>query len=145
MVPSTSSDPPAAASAAGALDPGALDPGAIGVPPNAAEIADDLARHALGAGPIVVAMSGGVDSSVVAHRLHAAGHELIGLFMRNGVHVTEDEAPKKSCCSLGDARDARMVAGKLGIPFQAVDLAHEFGRIIRYFVAEYGRGRTPNP
>jgi len=94
---------------------------------------------------LVVAMSGGVDSTVVAYGLAEAGHPLVGMFMRNGVHVDEAEAAKKSCCSLGDARDARMVAAKLGIPFQAVDLAGEFGGIIEHFVAEYGRGRTPNP
>ncbi len=93
----------------------------------------------------VVAMSGGVDSSVTAWRLREEGRELVGLFMRNGVHVEEHEASKKSCCSIGDARDARMVAARLGIPFQAVDLAGEFGEIIRYFLSEYGRGRTPNP
>lgn len=94
---------------------------------------------------LVVAMSGGVDSSVVAWLLHRAGHELVGLFMRNGVKVDEAEVAKKSCCSLGDARDARMVAASMGIPFQAVDLGVEFGSIIEYFTAEYGRGRTPNP
>jgi len=94
---------------------------------------------------LVVAMSGGVDSSAVASMLHAAGHPLVGLFMRNGVHVDESEVHKKSCCSLGDARDARMIAAGLDIPFQAVDLAREFEHIIQYFVAEYGRGRTPNP
>ena len=94
---------------------------------------------------VVVAMSGGVDSSVAAWLLQRAGHELVGLFMRNGVHVAEDEAHGKSCCSVGDARDARMVAAKLGIPFQAVDLGAEFREVIRYFVEEYSRGRTPNP
>ncbi len=94
---------------------------------------------------LVVAMSGGVDSSAVAWMLREAGHDLVGLFMRNGVDVKESEAAKKSCCSLGDARDARMVAARLGIPFQAMDLATEFGSIIEYFVSEYGRGRTPNP
>ena len=94
---------------------------------------------------VVVAMSGGVDSSVAAHLLHGAGHPLVGLFMRNGVHVDASESHKKSCCSVSDARDARMVAGALGIPFQAVDLKAEFGGIIRYFLAEYAAGRTPNP
>lgn len=94
---------------------------------------------------LVVAMSGGVDSSAVAWMLREAGHELVGLFMRNGVHVDEAEASKKSCCSLGDARDARMIAAKLGVPFQAVDLKAEFQDIIGYFVSEYGKGRTPNP
>ena len=90
-------------------------------------------------------MSGGVDSSVAAWLLSEAGHDLVGLFMRNGVEVDAAEAQKKSCCSLTDARDARMVAARLGIPFQAVDLKAEFGGIIRYFIAEYRRGRTPNP
>lgn len=94
---------------------------------------------------LVVAMSGGVDSSVAAWLLAREGHPLVGLFMRNGVEVAESEVGRKSCCSLGDARDARMVAAALGIPFQAVDLKREFERVIRYFVAEYGRGRTPNP
>lgn len=93
----------------------------------------------------VVAMSGGVDSSVAAWMLAQEGRPLVGLFMRNGVHVDEQRAASKSCCSAGDARDARMVAAQLGIPFQAVDLAQEFGAIIRHFAAEYGRGRTPNP
>ena len=93
----------------------------------------------------VVAMSGGVDSSAVAWMLREEGHSLVGLFMRNGVKVSGEEAPKKSCCSVEDARDARMVAGHLDIPFQAVDLAPEFSRIIRYFVNEYHAGRTPNP
>lgn len=90
-------------------------------------------------------MSGGVDSSVAAWLLQRAGHDLVGLFMRNGVHVEEGEAHKKSCCSVGDARDARMVAARLGFPFQAVDLKQEFRQVIRYFLDEYARGRTPNP
>ena len=93
----------------------------------------------------VVAMSGGVDSSVAAWMLAREGLSVVGLFMRNGVHVDAAESSKKSCCSASDARDARMVAAHLGIPFQAVDLKEEFGRIIRYFLSEYGRGRTPNP
>ena len=93
----------------------------------------------------VVAMSGGVDSSVAAHLLAREGLSVVGLFMRNGVHVEEAESSKKSCCSATDARDARMVAAHLGIPFQAVDLKEEFGTIIRYFLKEYARGRTPNP
>lgn len=94
---------------------------------------------------LVVAMSGGVDSSVVAFELARRGHPLVGLFMRNGVKVAAEEVKKKSCCSLSDARDARMVAASMGIPFQAVDLADEFQDIIELFVTEYGRGRTPNP
>ena len=96
-------------------------------------------------GRFVVAMSGGVDSSVAAWMLREEGLALVGLFMRNGVHVEEHESSKKSCCSVSDARDARMVAAHLGIPFQAVDLKDEFKSIIRYFLREYARGRTPNP
>ena len=93
----------------------------------------------------VVAMSGGVDSSVAALLLAREGLSVVGLFMRNGVHVEESESSKKSCCSASDARDGRMVAAHLGIPFQAVDLKDEFGAIIKYFLKEYARGRTPNP
>tara|TARA_R110002126_G_scaffold86474_13_gene208774 strand:- start:10312 stop:11484 length:1173 start_codon:yes stop_codon:yes gene_type:complete len=94
---------------------------------------------------LVVAMSGGVDSSVAAWMLKDAGFDLVGLFMRNGVKVAADEVQKKSCCSLSDARDARMVAAGMEIPFQAVDLKNEFGSIIDLFVSEYVAGRTPNP
>lgn len=93
----------------------------------------------------VVAMSGGVDSSVAAWMLSEEGLEVVGLFMRNGVKVAEEEAKKKSCCSVSDARDARMVAAKLGLAFHAVDLSSEFRDIIRYFLDEYSAGRTPNP
>ena len=102
----------------------------------------DPTSHAGSRGRAVVAMSGGVDSSVAAWMLQRQGFEVVGLFMRNGVHLAEGEAGKKSCCSVGDARDARMVAAGLGIPFQAVDLGQEFGAIIRYFLGEYARGRT---
>jgi len=93
----------------------------------------------------VCAMSGGVDSSVAAYLLQQEGREVVGLFMRNGVRVPESEAGKKSCCSVEDARDARMVAAHLGISFSAVDLGREFQSIISYFLNEYSAGRTPNP
>jgi tRNA-specific 2-thiouridylase len=96
-------------------------------------------------GRLVVAMSGGVDSSVAAMLLQSQGRELVGMYMRNGVKVPAEESNKKSCCSLSDARDARMVAAGLGIPFHSVDLSGEFGEIVRYFLREYARGRTPNP
>jgi tRNA-specific 2-thiouridylase len=118
-----------------------IDPAPSATPDPAYAGAADGVRD----GRIVVAMSGGVDSSVAAWLLARSGREVVGLFMRNGVHVDEAEAHRKSCCSVGDARDARMVAAHLGVPFQAVDLAREFGSIVRYFLAEYGRGRTPNP
>ncbi len=103
------------------------------------------ARSETDAARWVVAMSGGVDSSVVASIMAEEGLDLVGLFMRNGVEVKEEDVPKKSCCSIGDARDARMVAGSMGIPFQAVDLKQEFKSVIEYFVSEYKLGRTPNP
>jgi tRNA-specific 2-thiouridylase len=96
---------------------------------------------------VVLAMSGGVDSSVSAILLKQQGHEVIGLFMRTGVHGPEehDESRKKGCCSALDAGDARRVADRLDIPFYALDFEHEFGRIMDYFADEYAVGRTPNP
>jgi tRNA-specific 2-thiouridylase len=97
---------------------------------------------------VVLAMSGGVDSSVAALLLKEQGHEVIGLFMRTGVeHDEQSPSPshKKGCCSSLDARDARRVADQLDIPFYALDFAADFGRIIDYFVDEYAEGRTPNP
>ena len=106
-------------------------------------------------------MSGGVDSSVAAHLLCQAGHEVIGVFMRHGEEAQEAcrvDSPgltlpifnpradhKQGCCSASDAEDARRVADKLDIPFYALNLRAEFRQIIDYFVDEYTRGRTPNP
>lgn len=93
---------------------------------------------------IVVGMSGGVDSSVVALLLKQKGHEVIGLFMRNwnDASVTlEDECPW-----IEDSRDAMLVAEHLGIPFQVLDLSGIYKeRIVDYMFEEYGKGRTPNP
>ncbi len=96
---------------------------------------------------VVLAMSGGVDSSVAAYLLKQQGYEVIGLFMRTGVHGPEDDSPsrKKGCCSALDAGDARRVADRLDIPFYALDFENEFGRIMDYFADEYTSGRTPNP
>ncbi|MCS7168343.1 MAG: tRNA 2-thiouridine(34) synthase MnmA [Gemmatales bacterium] len=111
---------------------------------------------------VVVAMSGGVDSSVAAWLLKQQGYEVIGLFMRTGVHTdvcatdvpqhengkTGQDAPRrqhKGCCSSLDAADARRVAEILDIPFYALDFSHEFTRIMDYFADEYLAGRTPNP
>jgi tRNA-specific 2-thiouridylase len=98
-------------------------------------------------GRVVLAMSGGVDSSVAAYLLRREGYEVIGLFMRTGVHGGEDEGPahKKGCCSAVDAGDARRVADRLDIPFYALDFEQDFGRVIDYFADEYLAGRTPNP
>jgi tRNA-specific 2-thiouridylase len=96
---------------------------------------------------VVLAMSGGVDSSVSAHLLREQGHEVIGLFMRTGAHAAEDGRAdrKKGCCSAVDAGDARRVADRLDIPFYALDFERDFDRIIDYFADEYLCGRTPNP
>jgi tRNA-uridine 2-sulfurtransferase len=118
---------------------------------------------------VVLAMSGGVDSSVAAHLLTDAGHDVIGVFMRHGeqspvacekpgkvsrerettaiatLPIVSRLDHKQGCCTAADAEDARRVADKLGIPFYALNLEAEFGQIIDYFVDEYTAGRTPNP
>jgi tRNA-uridine 2-sulfurtransferase len=131
-------------------------------------------------GKVVVAMSGGVDSSVAACLLREQGYEVTGLLMRTGVAEPEEAACSteasggrgeggsdeetgyrrgagttaeseaapdrhRGCCSAADAADARAVAGRLGIPFFALNFKDEFDRIIDYFADEYTRGRTPNP
>src|SRR5215470_2724505 len=102
---------------------------------------------------VVVAMSGGVDSSVAAALLLRQGYDVVGAFLRlgspKGVEVAESCDPnaknKQGCCSVLDAADARRVAGMLGIPFYVLNFEDDFGRVIDYFVSEYNRGRTPNP
>jgi len=93
---------------------------------------------------IVVGLSGGVDSSVAAHLLVEQGHEVIGLFMRNWVDdsVIIDE----QCPWVEDSTDAMLVAEKLGIPFQVIDLSESYKeRIVDYMFDAYARGITPNP
>jgi len=113
---------------------------------------------------VVLAMSGGVDSSVAAHLLIEQGHEVIGVFMRHGekavtacaIDGDKESSPllpvlnnradhKQGCCSASDAEDGRRVAERLNIPFYALNLEEEFRGIVDYFVAEYAVGRTPNP
>lgn len=99
-------------------------------------------------GKVVVAMSGGVDSSVAACLLHEQGYEVVGFFMRTGVQEGRPEDPHdrhRGCCSASDAADARYVAGQLGINFYVLNMQQDFEGIIDYFTAEYERGRTPNP
>jgi tRNA-specific 2-thiouridylase len=94
----------------------------------------------------LVAMSGGVDSSVTAALLREQGHIITGLFMRNGVTAGSAAANnKQGCCSLADSQDARFVASQLGARFYVLNFADDFQRVIDYFVDEYKRGRTPNP
>ncbi|MHA7863890.1 tRNA 2-thiouridine(34) synthase MnmA [Flagellimonas marinaquae] len=93
---------------------------------------------------VVVGLSGGVDSSVAAYLLKKQGYDVIGLFMKNwhddSVTISEE------CPWLEDSNDALIVAEKLGIPFQTVDLSVEYKeRIVDYMFNEYERGRTPNP
>jgi tRNA-specific 2-thiouridylase len=96
---------------------------------------------------VVLAMSGGVDSSVAAYLLKRQGYDVVGLFMRTGVDAGDDGRAdhKKGCCSAADASDARRVADKLDVPFYALDFEREFAGVIDYFADEYVAGRTPNP
>ena len=112
---------------------------------------------------VVLAMSGGVDSSVAAHLLLEQGHDVVGVFMRHGeesaaacdlesgetnplLPLLQNRADhKQGCCSASDAEDARKVADRLSIPFYALNMQKDFSRIIDYFVDEYTIGRTPNP
>jgi tRNA-specific 2-thiouridylase len=93
---------------------------------------------------VVVGLSGGVDSSVAAHLLIEQGYEVIGMFMKNW--HDESVTISNECPWMEDSTDAMLVADKLGIPFQAIDLSAEYkDRIVDYMFAEYEAGRTPNP
>ncbi len=116
---------------------------------------------------VILAMSGGVDSSTAAWLLKREGYDVVGLFMRHGgaggpqssdtarcaagssgdgsLEPPMRRTHKQGCCSAADAHDARRVADLLGIPFYALNFEDQFGRIIDYFVDEYAAGRTPNP
>ena len=93
---------------------------------------------------VIVGLSGGVDSSVAAYLLKEQGYEVIGLFMKNwhddSVTISDE------CPWLDDSNDAMLVADKLGIPFQTIDLSEQYKeRIVDYMFDEYQKGRTPNP
>ncbi len=93
---------------------------------------------------VIIGLSGGVDSSVAAYLLKEQGYEVIGLFMKNW--HDESVTLSKECPWLEDSNDAMLVAEKLCIPFQTVDLSKEYKeRIIDYMFDEYSKGRTPNP
>ena len=93
---------------------------------------------------VVVGLSGGVDSSVTAHLLKEQGYEVIGLFMKNW--HDDSVTISNECPWLEDSNDAMIVAQKLGIPFQVVDLSEQYKeRIVDYMFDEYEKGRTPNP
>src|SRR5215210_3213973 len=109
---------------------------------------------------VVLAMSGGVDSSVAAALLLRQGYEVVGVFMRlgspDGVESVGSASAdvgscdstgknKQGCCSVLDAADARRVAAALGIPLYVLNFQDDFAKVIDYFVSEYNRGRTPNP
>ena len=96
---------------------------------------------------VVVAMSGGVDSSVAAYLLKEAGYEVIGMTLKTWPKELCDTVPKgQTCCSTQDIEDARSVASSLGIPFYVVEASYEFAsQVMDYFVKEYAEGLTPNP
>jgi tRNA-uridine 2-sulfurtransferase len=93
---------------------------------------------------VLVAMSGGVDSSVAAALLVAQGYDVVGATMKLGCHG--DELPDRPCCSLDSVNDARRICDQLGVPHYVLNLETAFGRdVVRDFVDEYARGRTPIP
>jgi tRNA-specific 2-thiouridylase len=93
---------------------------------------------------VVIGLSGGVDSSVAAHLLIEKGYDVIGMFMRNW--HDESVIISEECPWIEDSNDAMLVAQKLGIPFQVIDLSEDYkARIVDYMFEEYKNGRTPNP
>ena len=95
-------------------------------------------------GRVLVAMSGGVDSSVAAALLTKAGHDVVGVTMK--LFCYGDEVPDRPCCSLDSIDDARRVCERLGVPHYVLNLESTFGHdVVDDFVSEYARGRTPIP
>ncbi len=95
---------------------------------------------------VLAAMSGGVDSAVAAARAADAGHEVTGVHLALSPNPQSYRSGARGCCTLEDARDARRAADVIGIPFYVWDMAERFRQdVVSDFVAEYARGRTPNP
>lgn len=95
---------------------------------------------------VLVAMSGGVDSSVAAALLHEAGYDVVGVAMRLAPEPAHRQRTRATCCSHEDFEDARRVAERMNFPFYVVDLREDFAaRVVGNFVSEYLAGRTPNP
>lgn len=95
---------------------------------------------------VIVAMSGGVDSSVAAAILAERGHDVVGIAMRLASEGAPRTGNRAACCSYEDFEDARRVAERMGFPFYVIDLREEFAAsVIAPFVGEYLDGRTPNP
>jgi tRNA-uridine 2-sulfurtransferase len=93
----------------------------------------------------LVAMSGGVDSSVAAALMKSAGHEVVGVTLKMWAGPN-GEAPTAGCCTVSDAEDARRVAGQLDIPYYVLDYTEEFrDGVVQRFIEDYVSGRTPNP
>jgi tRNA-uridine 2-sulfurtransferase len=95
---------------------------------------------------VVAALSGGVDSAVAAARARDAGHDVVAVHLALSENPQSFRSGARGCCSLEDSRDARRVADVLDLPFYVWDLAERFtAEVVDDFVAEYARGRTPNP
>lgn len=97
---------------------------------------------------VVIAMSGGVDSSVCAAMMHNEGYDCVGMTMRlwKGKEAEGASCSDKSCCGAESVEDARLVCDTLGIPFYAINFREEFwNEVVSVFAEEYNRGRTPSP